>query len=512
MRILTFVLGTAVLAGILAFGGCTNDIEKPLQVDRIDGAPEIPRNLQTVVGDAQVTLNWTVSDESKILRYLIYRGDTTRTLPLLIDSTLTMSYTDNGLRNGLRYIYQVSAVGTNLLEGKRSQPVSAMPSLFGISIADGAKYVNKRQVTISLSAANGTQLVMLAKDSLFSGANWSTFAATKTWELTSGDGVKSVYARFRDGEGNETSRFAMDDIVLDTRAAIVSITENSAGGILTAGSVVHFILDAGEADGVATVEVQSVGTINLFEGDPVATPGVYEAGYTIPAGIDVINATITGNFTDAAGNLAQSRLAGTVLNIANPPAASLVTAYPISESEIEIDWTRSNATDFAAYQIFRDTLDAVGLSSTLMQAQANASTTTFRDTDCKPSKGYSYAVYTVDKTGLKSRSNVARVTTLANAAPKAVSIYVSRQDSTSIAIGWTKNDDSDFESYRLYRADTLSADTADARLAGVVAAQATLQFTDSNIHKGEKFDYFVIVYDKYGAASAISNKVRGPRP
>jgi len=51
-----------------------------------------------------------------------------------------------------------------------------------------------------------------------SGGVWSSyepFAATKAWTMAAGDGVKTVYAKYRDGVGNE-SVSASDTIVLDT--------------------------------------------------------------------------------------------------------------------------------------------------------------------------------------------------------------------------------------------------------------------------------------------------------
>src|SRR5690606_25463004 len=108
----------ALLVGLLLLAGCSEEIAKPVQTDTIAGAPEIPRNLQTAVGDAQVILSWTVNDPAKIARYLIYRGDTASFTPQIIDSTTQRTYTDNGLRNGTRYIYLVSAVNASGLESR----------------------------------------------------------------------------------------------------------------------------------------------------------------------------------------------------------------------------------------------------------------------------------------------------------------------------------------------------------------------------------------------------------
>jgi hypothetical protein len=429
--------------------------------------------------------------------------------------------------------------------------------------------------------------------------------------LTSEDGIKHVYARFRDGEGNETSRFYSDDIILDSRASISSVTENSSGAVLKAGDTVHFTLVAGEDGGVASVNVTGLGVINLYAPNPEAQPplltGTYEADYVIPGAVDVMDGAVTGSFTDAAGNQAPTRAALTYLNVANPPqpsqlssfavsetemninwtkssaadfasyllfrstgagvdststlvktetnsattsysdtdlkvgvtyfyalytvdksalmaksnviaaqtannppAAVTLAGFVVSESEVELDWSRSTVGDFASYQLFRSDSASVTTASTLVQTQTNSATTTFRDTDRTPATDYYYAVFTADKAGLTSKSNVIKVTTFINQPPKPVVLFITQQDSTSVTLGWTKNDDKDFGSYRIYRSLSTPVGVSNANLTGAVAAQGTTQFTDSNIDKGQKFYFVVVVYDKYGTASVVSNEVHGP--
>jgi fibronectin type 3 domain-containing protein len=604
---LALIVALTLVAALVLIGGCTQQIEKPTQTDRVEGAPEIPKNLQTKIGDGEVTLSWEIADASRISHYLIYRGDTTGTQPEAIDSTSELSYTDLNLRNSLRYIYQVAAIGKNTLESKRSSPVSATPNTFSVSIGDGARYTRIVDVTLNLAAPTGTRLVLLDNDSQFVGATWQNYSASRSWRLTPGDGVKYVYARFRDGEGNETSRFHSDDIIFDSRSNIISITENSNGKVLKAGDVVHFALVTDETDGVATVAVSGLSTITLYNDNPSAIQPTYEADFVIPGAVDVIDGTVTGSFTDAAGNQAPSRAALTYLNIANPPLPSQLSSFVVSETEMNITWTKSNATDFASYMLFRsagagvdststllktetnsgttsysDTDLKVGVTyfyalytvdksalmiksnviaaqtannppaavtlaafvvseseveldwsrsavvdfasyqlfrsdsvnvtaaSTLLQTQTNSATTTYRDTDRKPATDYYYTVFTVDKAGLTSKSNVVKATTFVNQLPKSVTLFVTKQDSTSVTLGWTKNDDKDFDSYRIYRSVGSPVVISNANITGAVATQSTTEYTDRNIDKGEKFYFVVIVYDKYGTASVVSNEVHGP--
>ncbi len=494
--------------GLLIAGGCTNQISKPTQTNTVAGAPEVPKTVQTLVSDRTVILSWEISDPSLIARYMIYRGDTGSSHTDLIDSTTQLTFTDGALRNGLRYIYQVSSLGLNGLESKRSTPVSATPNIFAVSISSGAKYVRSVDVSLGLVAPGGTQLVKISNDSTFSGSTWQAFSANRNWQLTPGDGVKSVYARFRDVEGNETSHFVQDSVILDTRASIISVTENSNGQILHAGDQIHFTLDGGESGGVASVAVSSLGTINLVEN--AAQNGVYETDYVIPGGVSVVQGTVTGSFTDAAGNQAAARAALTFVTVANPPEAVTLSAFVVSESEIELDWSRSTTSDFGSYRLFRSDSANVTTGSTLLTTQTDVNSTSFRDNSRKPATDYYYAVFTVDKAGQSAQSNIVKATTFANLPPKAVTLFVTNQDSTSVTLGWTPNDDKDFAAYRIYRAASAGVPTQPANLTGVVTGQSTISFVDNNIVKGQKFYYVVVVVDKWGVVSPTSNEVNGP--
>jgi fibronectin type 3 domain-containing protein len=511
-RLLLPIAALLLMSALAINGGCSEEITKPVRTDEVAGAPEVPRNLTTAVGNGRVQLSWEISDVAKISRYLIYRGDTTFAAPEVIDSTTLLSYNDTGLRNSLRYFYQVTAIGTNGLESEFSRAVSATPNIYGVQIEDNALLTNTRDVTISFAAPGGTSLVMIANDPNFSEAQWVNFSTSRRWQLTSGDGVKVVYAKFRDAEGNEVIGVVNDDITLDTRAEIASLTESSAGAILSAGDVVTFTLDGGEADGEASVTIEGVATIPLVAPTSGAS-GIYSADYTIPGGIDVIDAKITGNFRDAAGNEATALTASSSINIANPPVAAGLSAFVVSEESIELTWSRSTAADFQTYQVFRSETATVNSGSLLVRTESNAAVTTFRDSELEPAKEYYYIVITTDHTGLHSSSNIVHATTLANELPVAVSLFISNEDSVSVNLGWTQNSDTDFESYHIYRSATTPVQTnTTANLVGVITGQGQINFSDQHITVGEHFYYVVVVFDKYGARSANSNEVRGPTP
>ncbi len=90
-----------------------------------------------------------------------------------------------------------------------------------IIINNGAQYTDSTTVTLNLSAqdnpgGSGLSQMKFSNDN----TNWSTpelYATTKTWNLTSGDGQKTVYVQFSDQAGNWSNSFSdPDGIILDT--------------------------------------------------------------------------------------------------------------------------------------------------------------------------------------------------------------------------------------------------------------------------------------------------------
>lgn len=98
-----------------------------------------------------------------------------------------------------------------------------------IGFLDGITITNARSVGLVLSATDATQMLIygdmgsgstpLAEGS----ATWETYATSKSIQLTSGDGSKTIKVKYRDAVGNVSSEVT-STITLDTEAAVVTIT------------------------------------------------------------------------------------------------------------------------------------------------------------------------------------------------------------------------------------------------------------------------------------------------
>lgn len=90
-----------------------------------------------------------------------------------------------------------------------------------LTIQAGAYETNNRQVMIRFGLENITQ-VALSNTPDFSASSFTSFEKQKTWRLSPGDGVKTVYARLRNAQGGMVS--VSDTIVLKETAVSVPVT------------------------------------------------------------------------------------------------------------------------------------------------------------------------------------------------------------------------------------------------------------------------------------------------
>ena len=90
------------------------------------------------------------------------------------------------------------------------------PTNNSLTINGGSEYTTNRTVTLALSSTGASQM-MVSESASFSGASWETYSTSKSFTLSSSDGTKTVYAKFKDAAGNESTAVS-DSIVLDQTA------------------------------------------------------------------------------------------------------------------------------------------------------------------------------------------------------------------------------------------------------------------------------------------------------
>ncbi len=92
------------------------------------------------------------------------------------------------------------------------------PPSGSVSIDEDAVYATTTAVTLGLAAADdgsGVSGMCVCDDGVFDTEPWESYATTKPWLLTFGDGVKTVRVCYTDHAGNVSTPYS-DDIILDS--------------------------------------------------------------------------------------------------------------------------------------------------------------------------------------------------------------------------------------------------------------------------------------------------------
>jgi len=134
---------------------------------------------------------------------------------------------------------------------------NAAPTGSSIKIRNGAAATKATKVTLNLAASDSGSGMGEMRFSNEGGAwsEWVPYAATKTWYLVAGDGIKTVQAQFRDKVGNATATVS-DTIVLDT---VKPTTQAPSRATVTRGKTAtlkYKVTDAVPNGGSATVTIK----------------------------------------------------------------------------------------------------------------------------------------------------------------------------------------------------------------------------------------------------------------
>ncbi|MDZ4723998.1 MAG: fibronectin type III domain-containing protein [candidate division Zixibacteria bacterium] len=500
------LVATGMLA--LALFGCSRHIETRNPVNPLPDAPPAPSQIQALLNNQSVTLTWSVANPAGIVSFKVYTYDSTGTTLLQSQTTTAYTFTVTGLLLNQRYQFSVASVNADGIEGERSSPVVATLSVLTITVNNNNKYVNSRSVQIQINATSNTTHITLSEDSTFADAVRTPFTSQKSFTLSSGEGEKTVYARLTFVNGSETGQALRDKIILDTRASIDSVFFIPQNKTFSAADTIYFGLNSRESGGDATVSLPGLSQIELFDdgsvaGD-IASDGLYMARYIVQTDLVIANAVVTGKFTDEAGNAATASTAKSLLSIQSAPqAVQLVSATALSTFKINLSWTVNASSAFSWYRIYRHSTNLVSNLSLLVQTITDKNTVNIVDTTAEPLSKYYYRVYVCNSIGLSVGSNVDSATTPANTAPAGVTIAGVYTDPNNIKLAWTRNEDADFASYRIYRAPSGTVDTLD-QLVSIINNKSTDTYTD--YVTATTMRYRIYVYDRHGLATG-SNEI-----
>ena len=124
--------------------------------------------------------------------------------------------------------YGAARTGSITVGGKSvtaQQAADTTPPTGSVAIDGGQKFTNSTAATLALSAADPAGVTGMCLSSSSTCSAWVAFAPTKAWPLSSTPGTQTVYAWFKDQDGNVSAR---------TSASIVLDQAPPTGGTLSA--------------------------------------------------------------------------------------------------------------------------------------------------------------------------------------------------------------------------------------------------------------------------------------
>ena len=507
----------AVLTILLAWVWACDEVPEEL-TEPIPNVP-VPDKLAILVGADTLTLSWEYDALFDYAGFAVYRSEDDGASWRKIATVASPPYVDTDLRTGVVYWYRVAGISAGGIEGNRSEIILARATVYTATINGGDTYTNSRDVQILFTAPVATNNVRYSEDQTFTDVQWQGYVhqTLYPYTLSTGDGVKTVYAQFRDEGGNQTETFS-GSIILDTFAEISALDFTPKSPPIPPGGTVHFQIETtgNELDGFVHVFVEGMGQspITVLDdgvgGDPTGADGIYEIDYTFPQFFRGTNMRMSAIFFDAAGNESAEREFADNLSMTDPPDS--VFLYPAEDStttSITLRWSESQEQHFASYDIYRDDNPGVNSSTSVLAGRVTQQATTiFLDSDLDEAVTYYYVVFVVNDLGEETGSNVRALQT-ADLPPTPVTLDPpSSVGPTQLTLTWSVNNDTDFDYYEIWQSTSPGVTNGAPSVLAATITDRTEVFADITGLDTVSNDYYfrVYVYDKQGNFSR-SNEV-----
>jgi hypothetical protein len=362
-----------------------------------------------------------------------------------------------------------------------------------VSIAGGAAYTFTAAVTLDTSATdalNGVTQMRFSND-LSTWSAWQAYATSASWTLSSGDGVKTVYAQFQDGLGN-VSAPTPDTILVDTTSPTGTVlVENDA----PASAITNVELDLTWADGgsgVTQVHMSNDGA-NWSAWVP-AQPSV---PWTTDSG-DGMH-TVYAQFRDAAGNVSATA-SDSILIDSTPPTGTFVlnddAAYVMPWETLTAVTTASDGANGSGVAEFRSSGDGGATWSSWAPIPADKRVTVPRPTSVQDAR------FTIQGQFRDVAGNVSAATSDASYMVDATARSVRLVSSYTGTVG--VNGDIDAVRMELVAGDKLSLKPKNKTLVAKADAHVEIDVYGP--------DHARVVSGRYPAASKAASVVNFPAP
>ena len=387
------------------------------------------------ISSSTVVISWTTNEASTTqVEYgttISYGSSTTLDTNLVTSHSVSLT----GLSFSTAYHYRVKSrdeAGNLSISGDltfTTLPPQDITSPTGtILINNGAAYATSTSVMLTLSCTDieSTCAEMQLSNDGNSWNSWETYATTKSWVLTSGDGAKTVYVKYKDNASNISSDFT-DTITLDSTSPTISGI--GAGSISSSTAIISWTTNEASTTQVEYGTTTSYGSSTTLDTNLVTSHSVSLTG---------LSPSTTYNYRvlsrDAAGNLITStnyKFTTSAIPDTTAPVISGIGINNITSNGATIKWTTNEpATSQVEY-------GTSGLYGSFSNLDSNLTTShTVMLSGLSANTVYHFRVISVDLANNKATSSEYTFTTLKTTQPDTPAAIMDLRVQTS---GSTRN-------------------------------------------------------------------------
>ncbi|RYZ54399.1 MAG: hypothetical protein EOP07_16025, partial [Proteobacteria bacterium] len=211
-----------------------------------------------------------------------------------------------------------------------------------LSIAAAAAITSTASNPLTLAATGADQMYITNTASCTSGGTWEAYATSKTWTLGQSNSTATVYAKFRDNAGNESSCLS-DSIIHDSQAPTGPTLNISGGATSTTATTVTLSLSASDNSSMEMFVTNTAGCASGGSWESYATSKNWALAQTNAT------ATVFVKYRDAALNeTACVNDTITQISASGPSGASVLIengATTTASPNVSLNLSVSGATD-----------------------------------------------------------------------------------------------------------------------------------------------------------------------
>ncbi len=434
--------------------------------------------LVSLTADVPATIYYTTDGTTPTTASTIY------TAPIQVNVTTTINY----------FAVDIDGIPEPIKSG--TWTIHTTDLVASIKINNGAPYTNTPIVTLALSATDpmGVSTMQFSND----GTTYTTeeaYATSKAWILSTGDGVKTVYVKFRDGVGN------LYDPVTSTIILNTQVPGAPTDVIAVAGNV--------QATVSFTPPV-STGVSPITSYTATSSPGgVTATGAASPLTMTGLTNDVTYTFTVTAANSFGASIASNPSNSVTPtttvplaPGGITATAAPVSSSPPSVILTWFNSSNNEVGFTLQRALNSK-FSKELTTFTTAINETTYTDSTVLAKKRYYYRVQAYNAIGASAFSKTAKVTATGQTPVDPANLIFVSSTTNSISISWTCSA-TNATGFKIERSP---AGGVWKRVGKVKSG--TFTYTDKkSLKSGTAYWYRVQAYNKFGS-SGFTNATPG---